>query len=470
MIRTERVYSAELLQFLNTYMTVSRNRIQRVEAQRDALDVRTGVYGDLKTQLRTLKDLAEELGGIGGSSAFGAKSATSTNDSVVTATAGSGALSMGHTIHVHQLARAYSVVSDRITAADTTLSAAHEGTKGFSITVDGETHDISVDIVAGETNEEVLAKIATAVNDASDLAAGASKIADSSTTVKLSLFSAETGLENKISFTDTDGLLAAIGVSAGVLATETTGGYIYADEELDAGLTVDGIAITHSSNSVTGVLTGVTLELNSAQLEADADVTIDVSVDTEAITAKVQEFLTAYNEAFGYLRGKVSVDKTTYARGDLAGDYPYVNLWQNMRTALAGSVSTVEGGIFYALSQIGITSNSTGSFSISDTEDFEEALANHLGAVEDLFNSADGIAGRLEGLLDQYVSASGIIHGSENSISSRRELLDGRIDRLGRLQDMEEAELIRQYGALQEAMSMSQSLQGIVNFLYSGLI
>lgn len=470
MIQTERIYSTELLQFLNTYMAASNRRIQGVEAQRDALEVKTGIYADLRTKLRTLKDLAEELSEIGSRSAFGARTATSSKESVLTASAGAGALSMGHTVHVHQLARAYSVVSDRITAADTTLSAAHAGTKTFSITHDGETYDVSVDIEAGDTNGEVLAKIATAVNDTDDLSAGASKIADSGTTVKLSLFSGETGLENKISFTDTDGLLAAIGVSDSVLATDTTGGYIYADGQLDASLTVDGISITHASNSVTGVLAGVTLELNATQLADDADVTVDVSVDTETIKTKVQEFLTAYNETFSYLRGKISVDRTTYTRGDLAGEYPYVSLWQNMRTAMAGTVSTVDDGVFAALSQIGITSGSTGAFSISDADDFEEALANNLDAVEDLFNSADGIAGRLDDLLDDYVSASGIIRSSQNSISDRMELLGDRIDRLGRLQQMEEEDLIRQFGALQEASYMAQSLQGIVNSLYSNLL
>lgn len=469
MIQTDRVYTADLIQFLNTYMTASNNRIQEVKAERDALEVKTDIYNDLKTKMRSLKDLVDDLKQTGSLSPFGARIAESSDPSVLTASAGSGALSMSHTIHVHQLARAHSVVSDRIAQDGTDLSAAHAGTKSFSITVGGDTFDVSVEIVSGDTNEEVLSKIAAAVNDTADLPAGASKIADSSTTAKLSIFSSETGLENKLSFTDTDGLLAAVGIDPAVAATDTTGGSIYADGELDASLTVDGIAITHSSNSVTGVLAGVTLELRAAQLEADADVNLGVAVDTETIQTKIQDFLTAYNDTFSYLRGKISVDSTTYTRGDLAGDYPYVSLWQNMRVAMAGTVSSVGDGAYAALSQIGIRSGTTGSFSILDSNALEEAITTNLDSVESLFDSEDGIAVRLETLLDQYVSASGVIHSSLDSVSSRSDLLGDRITRLEQMQQMEEDQLIKQYGALQEASYASQSLMSIVNSLYSGL-
>ena len=204
-------------------------------------------------------------------------------------------------------------------------------------------------------------------------------------------------------------------------------------------------------------------------VQALSDVSFTVATDTETITSKVQEFLDAYNDAYSYLRSKISIDTSTYTRGDLAGDYPYVNLWQNMRVALAGSVESAEGGPFSALSQIGITAGSTGQFSISDTDDFEEALEGNLDEVEALFNSSDGIAVALDDLLEEYASASGIIYASKESVNLKIEGLDDRIDRYQVLMEMEQEQLIKQYSALQQATYDQQNMMSLLNAISGGL-
>lgn len=467
----QRVYSAELVQFLNVYLQSSRQRITQLENRRDALEVKASVYTDLKSKLSTLRSIAEEMAGTDALSVFGAKTTTTSNSDVLTATAGAGAVAMTHIIHVEQLARAHSVISNRYASSDADLSDSYAGTKAFTITVDGNDYNVSVTIESGDTNEDAITKIASAINDVTDIPVRATKIDDTASTSKLYIASSETGTENKMTFTDTDGLLAALGVTNDSEATDTVGGYIYADlegNELDAILTLDGISIIRSSNTVSDILTGVTLELHTEQ-EVGEEVTLNVSVDTETIKSKVEEFLDAYNEAFQYLVSKVSVDSTTYVRGDLAGDFPYINLWHNMRTTLAGSVSSVEGGTYSSLSQIGITSSTAGTFSISDADDFEEALANHLDAVEDLFNSADGVAVQLEDLLDDYTAASGIIWTSKDGVNSQIELLGDRIDRLEIVQSMREEQLVKQYGALQEASYLQQVVLQILNGMSSWL-
>ncbi len=466
------VYTADLAQFLDVYLASSRQQITALEQQRDALEVKTSIYTDLKSKLSTLRGLAEELSGAGTLSAFGAKTCTSSNSDALSATAGAGAVAMNHTLHVQQLARAHSVLSGRYTSTDTDLSGAWEGTRSFTLTVDGTDYDVSVVIGAGDSNEDVLTAVAAAINDVTDIPVRASKIDDTSSTSKLYIASAETGTENKMAFTDTDGLLAALGVSNGSEATDTVGGYIYADlggNELDALFTLDGINIVRASNTVDDVLTGVTLNLKAEQEDTDADVALAIAIDTDAISSKVTEFLDAYNDAYGLLASKISVDTTTYTRGALAGDYSYVNLWQSMRSLMAGSVSSLGGGAFSALSQIGIGSTSGGQFSIADADDFETAVSNHLDAVESLFNSSDGVAARLEDLLDDYTAASGIIRASKNTVGDQIELLNDRIDRMETYQDQKEEQLIQQYSALQEASYQQQAILQMLGSLSSWL-
>ncbi len=471
MIEFQSIRSAELNQFLEVFQARSTFQLDSVKSLRDALELKTTIYNDLKTKLKALKKMTDDFSQTGSLSAFGAKTVSVSDESILRISAGGGSSALSHSIHVDQLARAHSVLSDRYTQTGTELSAAHAGTKNFSITVDGTQYDVSVVINSGDDNQTVLKSVVDAINAVDDIEAVGSSINDTDTTTKLSITSEETGTKNKMTFTDTDGLLASLGVTNTSAATDTAGGYIYQDSggsELDAKLTVDGINIVRSSNTLTDVVAGATLELLGAQEATDPDVSVSIAVDTEAITAKVQEFLDAFNDAHGYITAKVNVDPTTYARGDLAGDSPYVNLWQNLRSSMANSVPSSSSEVFSALSQIGITSGATGNFSITNTSNFDDALNENLDAVEALFNASDGIAVRLEELLDNYTDVSGIIDSSKNSVTDRVDLLDNKIDRLERLQAMEEKRLIEQYGAIQEATILNQSILQMVNSLYSG--
>ncbi len=470
MLDTGSIRSAELNQFLEIFMAQSTRDRNAVQARRDELDVRTSIYNDLKTKLKTLRDLAKEFGETGSLSPFAAKTVSVSDESVLKVTAGSAAASLSHSIHVDQLAHAHSVLSNQYTRTGTDISAANTGTKTFSITVDGTQYDVSVNINSGDTNDTVLTAVADAINAVTDIEAIASPVKDTDTTAKLSITSEKTGSTYKMTFTDTDGLLASLGVTNSAAATTSTGGYVYADlggNELDSMLTVDGISIVRSSNTLSDVISGVTIELLASQDTADADVSATVSVDTEAITTKMNEFLDAFNSAYSYLAAKVDVDPVSYVRGDLAGDYPYLNLWKNMRTDIAGSVSGTTNGVFTALSQIGITSGETGNYSITDTSAFDDALNDNLSDVQDLFTASDGIAGRLEALLDNYVDVSGIIDTSKDAVNDKAELLDNRLDRLDRMQKLEEDRLIEQFGALQQATYMNQAMLATLSSLSS---
>lgn len=471
------VMSAELAQWLQVYMADSNSRMRLLTDQKDSLEVKRGIYTDLKSKLAAIRSLADDMKATGSLSQFAAKSTTLSETGIFSATATQSASSLTHTIHVQHLARSHTIVSDRFTQSGTELSAAHAGTKTFTVTVDGTAYDVSVEIGAGDTNEDVIAAVALAINDATDgdpedddsedVGIGASKIQDSSTTAKLTIMSDETGLANKMSFTDTDGLLGTLGITTAVEATDTTGGYIHADADLDARLTVDGINVTSASNTVDQVITGVTLQLLGEQEDTDLDVSLTVAPDTEGITEKVNEFLTAYNEAYSYLKGKIAVDAETYARGDLAGEYAYVSLWQNMRQTLTQSITPAAAGGFASLSQIGITAGVDGNFSITDTDDFEEALSEKIDEVEALFTGEDGLATRLEDLLDDYSGAAGIITSSTDSVNSRIDILDDRIDRMTVLQEMEQEQLIKQYGALQQALYDQQTMMAMLSSLNS---
>src|SRR4029079_1618395 len=65
----------------------------------------------------------------------------------------------------------------------------------------------------------------------------------------------------------------------------------------DAAGTVNGVAFSSSSNTVTSAISGVTLNLMGTTPSAPLTLTVDPArVDPDAIVGKVKTFVTAYND------------------------------------------------------------------------------------------------------------------------------------------------------------------------------
>src|SRR3990172_438478 len=240
-------------QLIQNILALERRPVDKLITQRSNLNVRTSLFNDLKTKLLSLRSKAQELTETGASSPLEARSVTSSNTGVLTASASASAQNGAHTIVMNQLASAHTVASNRYNNTNTSISGTTTGTKLFDITVNGVTHTVSVTVNAGDSDETVLANVATAINNAagSDVTAGA--VHPTGATVRLSLASDRTGTSNQMTFTDTGGLLALLGVTNGAAATDTVGGYIKADlggNELDAQFTLDGLNLIRESNSV----------------------------------------------------------------------------------------------------------------------------------------------------------------------------------------------------------------------------
>ena len=451
--------STALKTYLNQSISELQTPITTLKSDRTTLTTKTAVFTDLKAKLEALQTAAEALSGTGTSSAFGLKSAVSSDTSVATCTATAAAVSCSHTVFVTQLARAHMVVSDRYEQDATTLSAANAGTKTFSISVGENTYEVSVAISAGETNEAVLTKIAAAINEATDGEVAASMLGDTPTTAKLSVRSVSTGTVGKMTFTDTSGLLASMGVTNQSQATSTVGGYVYADlgnNELDAIATVDGVQIISSDNTIDQAIEGLTINLLSAQESGENEVGLTISTDVTSIKTKIQAFLTAYNDAFSYVVAKTKVDSTTYTRSVLSGEYAYVSLRLSMREVMSANVGDASE-LYGALSQIGITSDRNGTFSVSDDGLLTEAISSGLDSLETLFASDTGIASRLSGLLEGYVEPGGTISSSKEGVTSRVEFLTKSIERQQKYATQREKQLRAEYGRLLEALYALQN-------------
>jgi flagellar capping protein FliD len=132
----------------------------------------------------------------------------------------------------------------------------------------------------------------------------------------------------------------------------------------DASFTLDGVAVTRSSNTVDDLITGVTLNLKAAA--PDTTVTVKVDRDYDQIKDQITEFVTAYNDLLDTINGQLTYDAATQTPGGpLFGD----STLRALRTGLIDTIVSPVPGLnqdFSALGQVGINLDNNGKLTVND--------------------------------------------------------------------------------------------------------
>jgi len=176
------------------------------------------------------------------------------------------------------------------------------------------------------------------------------------------------------------GSSGAVTMSTNITSGTVTMGFYSTQTAQNARLSLDGVSITKSSNTVTDIITGAALKLQSA-----GSGTISLSTDTEAITTKVSDFVDEYNDLSLFLNEQLALDSETEETGVLFGNFAVQNLQQILRGSISSKVTGVSGDYSY-LSQIGITTQPEGTL-ILDTDKLSDALLSDIKNVSQLFSS-----------------------------------------------------------------------------------
>ncbi|MDI9570845.1 MAG: flagellar filament capping protein FliD [Pseudomonadota bacterium] len=173
----------------------------------------------------------------------------------------------------------------------------------------------------------------------------------------------------------------------------------------DASITLDGVTIRRSQNTIDDVITGVTLNL--AKADANTTVFLNVGRDLDAVMSKISAFVTSYNVVMSYINSQTSYDATNKkAGGTLFGDGTLVSVKNDLSSTLLQSVWGVSGS-FSTLGLVGINVDNQGLLSI-DNAVLKRHLNNNYNDVLKLFalaGSAD--TGTLEYISNLNVTKQG---------------------------------------------------------------
>ncbi|MEP9412090.1 MAG: flagellar filament capping protein FliD [Candidatus Brocadia sp.] len=270
---------------------------------------------------------------------------------------------------------------------------------------------------------------------------------------KVILKSKSTGSTDTITLSDVSGnLMNALKLSA---ATATAG--------TDAKFTINSSSandeITKSTN--TFMINGITYNLKNTNIANYTDTTyttVTVKQDTGTIQSKISSFLDKFNAVTEYIKDKSGVNTSTKTRGPLAGNMTFTSLRSQLFQKLTEQITGLTEGNPDYLNKIGITISSNLKASLSDTTKFNNAITSNSRAVEDLFNSTNGVARKLETLLKPFVESSSsnrnsIIDETKNVISKQITDIDTRISRIETRLGIKENQFRQQFYKMQELLS-----------------
>ena len=217
-----------------------------------------------------------------------------------------------------------------------------------------------------------------------------------------------------------------------------------AHEAEDAQLTLDGISITSASNSVSGAIDGVTVNLAAA-----GSTTLTVTRDNSTATDAIQGFVDAYNSYVKTVGTLSSYDATTGNAGILLGDTTLNSVQRQIASVLN---TKVPGNGIGSLAALGITRSADGTLAL-DSAKLSSALDADPGAVQDLFSGANGYAKRLNTALDGFTDSDGLIAKRQQSLNDSLTSLNKQQSDLDARMTVYEKQLRDQYTALDTLMS-----------------
>lgn len=177
----------------------------------------------------------------------------------------------------------------------------------------------------------------------------------------------------------------------------------------DAEVNVDGITYLRSSNVLTDVVPGVTMNLTGTTNGTTAS--LNLSRDTTSIKDKITTLVTSYNDAMTML-GVVSDPKSTVETygATLVGDSTVRLIKQQLRNMMSGASSTTSNGMG-ALWQIGVSIDQTGAMSVDSTK-LDTALSSKFDDV------VKAITGNQNNLLATSATPGGIAGDAYKKLTS----------------------------------------------------
>jgi flagellar hook-associated protein 2 len=268
---------SEIVANLQNVETPWKNQLSSLESQDTVLSSLGTLYSNLTNDISALTDFTGVLS---------LKEGSSSNNDILELTAADSTAAAGtYTVSVNSLATTATGFMSAINSASDTLTG--------SVDINGTT----VDVPDSSTGDDNITGLANAINSAS-IGVTATVLTDT-TGSRLVLTS------------NTSGTAGSIAVTANSLTDSTSGAALTFTSQIatgaDASLTVNGISLQSASNTVSGLIPGVTFQLLGTT-GTDDTIQVVIANDNSAVESTLGQFVTDYNSLVSAMNTQESTD------------------------------------------------------------------------------------------------------------------------------------------------------------------
>ncbi len=334
--------------------------LERIEKNENSTKNKISAYGVLKSDISAFRDIIRDIKSSNAASHVGSSSNTTIAKFSTTGTTGSD--NVDSSLVVSSLATTHTLVTGAYNNSGSTVG---EG----SLTIDfgtWSTTSSANDTFTANSNSAItvttsasttLTQLRDSINNATDNAEAS--ILYNGTGYVL-VIKGESGASNEVRVTPSGDSSATL--TNNFSYTASTKNLTQTVDGTDASFTVDGIAMTRSTNTISDLFNGYTLELEATSSSA---INISSTQNLDNISALLSNFIDAYNAIYTNITemsgAAFSEDEST---GPLAGDSLARSIQRELRSYTTKSLSGYEGGP-YSMSLLGVQTNRDGSLTLN---------------------------------------------------------------------------------------------------------
>ena len=453
--------SIDVAAIVEQLMTVENKPLDKIKTQIEQKKLVISDLGTIKSKVATLQDA---LTFLQTPTTFNNSLASSSDATIVSATASNGAVKANHSVTVTSLATA---TRNTVTGyASSTASATVDATNGFAITVAGTTYNTNGNkTVSGvvTANAVTVLGASPSITDLKNWINGlgvnvsASVVETTgSSNWALMIQGTQTGTTNAVSYTGLTGVPATL--------TDTS-----VTTAANASFVVNGTTFSRASNSVNDVIDGLTLSLNKASATAQ---TISVGKGTDVSNDAINTLIKAYNDVMSTYKTMTANSANSDKPGNFANSPSTLSFINQIKDSFAKGISYTANGTLktMSLSALGIDLQRDGtakfnsaSFATASAAGLRDTLA--LGVTMGYVSSTSN----LNTFLTAQVKTGGALNSQINSETTAVQDLTKRKDNLQIRLNSIKNNLVSQYSSLNALLyqlsSTSNSLTSALDAL-----
>ena len=344
-------------------------------------------FGTLKSELKDFQLICKALKDAGPSTHTGSSSNTTTATFTNTGTTDND--DINSSLVVSQLASAHSLVSGAVSSTGALVGAGALTIDFGTFSTTSSTNDTfsanssKNSFTVTTTSSTTLAQLRDSINNAvSDSDSDGDNDLNASImyngTNYVLVLKANQGAKNAIRVTASDSSSSTLSNAFEYNTSDKT--LTQSVAAADASFTIDGISMTRSSNTITDLYEGYTLQLQATNSSA---ISISATENTTLLEGYMEEFVLAYNNAYLSVQALSAAGASLDTSGPLVSDTTVTRIQRTLRSYTTTSITGYKGGT-YSMSLLGVSTNRDGTVAFNKNT-FKNTIASNSNIVNAFF-------------------------------------------------------------------------------------